>query len=195
MSTFVVEPIPNQKYTGRAIEPEVKVSLSGNPLARNEDFRVRYTDNVNVGTATAKVSGINDYKMFTSTVNFAIISRNISEAEIGSIADQSYKGGEVTPKVKVTYNGKTLREGTDYNVIYTSNESAGTAKATIIGTGNYSGTYTVTFNIVESPAGDNPADEPANNPEENTSFIRTVLNFFMRIIAAFRNLFAGFFTV
>ncbi|MBQ6467741.1 MAG: leucine-rich repeat protein [Clostridia bacterium] len=195
VSTFVVEPIPNQKYTGRVIEPEVKVSLSGNPLARNEDFRVRYTDNVNVGTATAKVSGINGYKMFTSTVNFAIISRNISEAEIGSIADQSYKGGEVTPKVKVTYNGKTLREGTDYNVIYTSNESAGTAKATIIGTGNYSGTHTVTFNIVESPAGDNPADEPGNNPEENTSFIRTVLNFFMRIIAAFRNLFAGFFTV
>ncbi len=195
VSTFIVEPIPNQKYTGRVIEPEVKVSLSGNPLARNEDFRVRYTDNVNVGTAAAKVSGINDYKMFTSTVHFAIISRNISEAEIGSIADQSYKGGEVTPKVKVTYNGKTLREGTDYNVIYTSNDSAGTAKATIIGTGNYSGTYTVTFNIVESPAGDNPADEPGNNPEENTSFIRTVLNFFMRIIAAFRNLFAGFFTV
>ena len=96
--------------TGRNVT-KIKVgdTVSGAPLSKGEDFKVKYSDNINVGTATVKVSGINTYKMFSSIVNFAILTRDISEAEIDSIADQHYTGSEITPALRVIYNGKLLR--------------------------------------------------------------------------------------
>ena len=173
VSTFVVEPIPNQRYTGKDIEPTVSVSVSGAPLSKGVDFKVRYSDNVNAGTANVKVSGINTYKMFTSTVSFVILTRDISEAEIKDIDEQKFTGSAVTPKVRVTYNGKTLREGTDYNVVYSNNTTAGTAKATLTGIGNFSGTAKTEFSIVESSSPitppwhghDEDPEEPVTPPE------------------------------
>ena len=51
--------------------------------------------------------------------------------------------GEIT----VTYNGKVLKEGTDYNVVLRNNTRAGTGTAIITGHGNYSGKRTVKYNI------------------------------------------------
>lgn len=151
VSTFVVAPIPNQKYTGLAIKPNVSVTVGGEKLSRGSDFTVKYYDNINIGTASVRVSGANDYKMFSSTVNFTIITRDISEAFVYSIDEQEYTGSAVTPSLTVTYSGRTLREGKDYTVQYSNNTSAGTAKATIKGCGNFSGTNTVNFTISESP--------------------------------------------
>ena len=151
VSTFVVAPIPNQKYTGLAIKPNVSVTVGGEKLSRGSDFTVKYYDNINVGTASVRVSGANDYKMFSSTVNFTIITRDISEAFVYSIDEQEYTGSAVTPSVTVTYSGRTLREGKDYTVQYSNNTSAGTANAIIKGCGNFSGTNTENFIISESP--------------------------------------------
>ena len=148
------------------------MSVSGKPLSKGEDFKVKYSDNINVGTATVKVSGINAYKMFSSIVNFAILTRDISEAEIDGIANQTYTGSEITPVLKITYNGKTLREGADYNVIYTNNVNPGKAKATVTGIGNFSGTASVEFNIVEN-----------QTPSENEGIAQRVLTFMKNVIA------------
>ncbi len=213
VSTFVVEPIPNQRYTGKDIEPPVSVSVSGAPLSKGVDFKVRYSDNVNAGTASVKVSGINTYKMFASNVSFVILTRDISEAEIKDIDEQKYTGSAVTPKVRVTYNGKALREGTDYNVVYSNNTSVGTAKATLTGIGNFSGTAKTEFSIVESgspitppwhghdedpeepetPPGnpsqpDNPSepgDTPGDDSGDNGSYIMRVLSWFTDTLIPF----------
>ncbi len=187
VSTFVVAPIPNQRYTGKSLEPAVSVTVSGSKLSKGDDFKVKYSDNINVGTATVKVSGINAYKMFTSTVNFAILTRSISEAEIDPVADQSYTGSEITPSVRVIYNGKLLREGKDYNVIYTNNVSAGKAKATVTGIGNFSGTATAEFNITDNGG-------ESNSPFDNAiaaigNFLRTAVNFIIRLFNMFMDLF------
>lgn len=180
VSTFVVAPIPNQRYTGKELEPAVSVTVSGAPLSKGEDFKVKYSDNINVGTATVKVSGINTYKMFSSIVNFAILTRDISEAEIDSIADQHYTGSEITPALRVIYNGKLLREGSDYKVIYTNNTAAGKAKATVTGIGNFSGTTTAEFNITENGG---ETESPI------LTFFRNVASFISRVISFFISLF------
>lgn len=187
VSTFVVAPIPNQRYTGKSLEPAVSVTVSGSKLSKGDDFKVKYSDNINVGTATVKVSGINAYKMFTSTVNFAILTRSISEAEIDPVADQSYTGSEITPALRVIYNGKLLREGKDYNVIYTNNVSAGKAKATVTGIGNFSGTATAEFNITDNGG-------ESNSPFDNAiaaigNFLRTAVNFIIRLFNMLMDLF------
>ena len=53
----------------------------------------------------------------------------------------------ITQSIKVTYGKKTLKNGKDYTVKYSSNKSVGTAKITITGKGSYGGVITKTFKI------------------------------------------------
>jgi hypothetical protein len=51
------------------------------------------------------------------------------------------------PAVTVTYQGKTLKNGTDYSVAITDNTMPGTATVTVTGMGQYRGTKTASFTI------------------------------------------------
>jgi len=66
-----------------------------------------------------------------------------------SVDSATYTGSAVKPAVKVTYNSKTLVNGTDYTLSYSDNDKVGTGKVTITGKGSYSGTRTVSFTISE----------------------------------------------
>ncbi len=61
----------------------------------------------------------------------------------------TYTGSAIKP-VTVKDGDKTLTVGTDYTISYTSNTSAGTAKFTITGIGDYTGTYSGTFTIAKA---------------------------------------------
>ena len=53
----------------------------------------------------------------------------------------------LTPTVKVTLDGDSLTEGTDYVVVHELNNAPGTASTHVIGIGRYVGTYTQEYNI------------------------------------------------
>ena len=57
-----VSDIPDQTYTGSAIEPKVTVTLDGKKLVLGVDYTVSYANNVEVGTAVATIVGIGDYE-------------------------------------------------------------------------------------------------------------------------------------
>ena len=50
------------EYDGKAKTPAVTVTLNGKTLTRDTDYTVSYKDNVEPGTATVTVKGINKYK-------------------------------------------------------------------------------------------------------------------------------------
>ena len=54
--------IPSAVYTGEGITPEVNVTLDDVQLISGTDFSVSYIDNINVGTATAIVTGQGNYQ-------------------------------------------------------------------------------------------------------------------------------------
>ena len=58
-------------YTGNACEPEVTVIVDGTTLEQGTDYTVEYTDNINAGTASAKVTLIGNYSG-TASKNFTI---------------------------------------------------------------------------------------------------------------------------
>lgn len=62
-----------------------------------------------------------------------------------------YTGREITPSVTVSVNGKTLTQGTDYDVQYTNNINVGVATITVVpkGSNGYVGTST-TFEITKA---------------------------------------------
>ena len=65
-----------------------------------------------------------------------------------SATTYEYTGSAITPKVKVTYGGKTLKNGTDYTVKYSSGRKLpGTYKVAVAFKGNYSGSKTLSFSV------------------------------------------------
>lgn len=78
---------------------------------------------------------------------------SISKAKIGTIKQQYYTGKKLTPAVKVSYKGKTLKAGKDYKVSYKNNKAIGKAQVTITGMGAYNNTVKKYFKIVvKAPA-------------------------------------------
>ena len=58
-----------------------------------------------------------------------------------------YTGKAITPSVKLAYQNKTLKKGTDYTVSYSDNVKIGTGKIVVTGKGSYTGTKKLSFKI------------------------------------------------
>lgn len=72
---FYVEPIADQTYTGSALEPTPVVTFnSTTPLTLGEDYKLLYSNNIEVGTATITIIGINNYTGKTATASFNIVA-------------------------------------------------------------------------------------------------------------------------
>ena len=144
-------------YGGKAKTPSVTVKLDGKTLALNTDYTVSYSNNINVGTAKATVTGTGNYTG-SKTAEFTITKApeqpkkiDISKASITlSKTSYTYDGKAKTPSATVKLNGKMLALNTDYTVSYSNNTKVGTAKATMTGKGNYTGSKSVNFTIVKA---------------------------------------------
>ena len=132
-------------YDGKAKKPGVTVKLNGKTLKNGTDYTVSYSNNTKVGTATVKITGKGNY---TGSVSKTYsIKNNFKKATISGISTKAFTGKNITQNITVKYNGKTLKNGTDYTVSYSNNKSIGTATVKITGKGSYTGTITKTFKI------------------------------------------------
>ena len=75
-------------------------------------------------------------------------AKNVQDAWIEWIADQTWTGSAIEPTVYVMDGETELVLNTDYTVAYSNNVETGTATVTVTGIGNYGGTATKTFTIV-----------------------------------------------
>lgn len=154
--------IASAVFTGFEVRPTPTVTYDKVTLSSGTDFTVEYRNNVNVGTATAVISGKGAYGG-TKTVTFRISQRDIGLGRIAKIADQNWTGKSVTPALNVLDNGRTLTSGTDYTATYANNVEKGTASVTVTGKGNYLGTLSATFTIVTPQFPDVPKTHWAYN--------------------------------
>ena len=132
-------------YDGKAKTPSVTVKVGGKTLKNDTDYTVSYSNNIKVGTAKVTITGKGNY---TGTISKTYsIKNDFKKATISGISNKSYTGKNITQSITVKYNGKTLKNGTDYTVSYSSNKNIGTATVKIAGKGSYTGTITKTFKI------------------------------------------------
>ena len=132
-------------YDGKAKKPGVTAKLNGKTLKNGTDYTVSYSNNTKVGTAKVTITGKGNY---TGSVSKTYsIKNNFKKATISGISNKSYTGKNITQSITVKYNGKTLKNGTDYTVSYSSNKNIGTATVKVTGKGSYAGTITKTFKI------------------------------------------------
>lgn len=97
---------------------------------------VSYVDTTNVNGRRTKVQ------------NTSEVQNKIS---ISSVDNQTYTGKQIVPDLTVTFNGKVLTQGVDYDVEFatgTDNINVGTVAFVVVLKGNYEGTAEGTFQIV-----------------------------------------------
>ena len=132
-------------YDGKAKKPGVTVKLNGKTLKNGTDYTVFYSNNTKVGTAKVTITGKGNY---TGSVSKTFkIKNNFKKATVSGISTKAFTGKNITQSITVKYNGKTLKNGTDYTVSYSNNKKIGTATVKIAGKGSYTGTITKTFKI------------------------------------------------
>ncbi|MBR3306784.1 MAG: hypothetical protein IKI75_05970, partial [Lachnospiraceae bacterium] len=99
---------PKPEYTGSAVTPKVLGYCGNELLTEGVDYSVKYSKNVNAGTAEAKISGKGDYNG-EETLNFTIAPKKLSD-ESGAPAEGIVVTGLVvqgtgTVKPRLIYNG------------------------------------------------------------------------------------------
>lgn len=96
------------------------------------------------------ISGRSDMNfMYLEEKPAATQTRSIANCQI-TVAEAVYDGeANYEPEVTVTYNGKKLIQGTDYELGYINNRAVGTAYAYVKGTGQYADYQTVPFEIMQ----------------------------------------------
>ena len=138
-------------YNGSAKKPSVSVTYDGKPLSTSYDYTVSYEDNINAGTAKAIITGKGIWSG-TITKEFTINPADISGSARVTLSPTSCvcDGTPKEPDTTVTYSGKTLTKGTDYDVEYTNNVYLGKATATVTGKGNYTGSKSADFQMTHT---------------------------------------------
>ena len=132
-------------YDGKAKTPSITVKVGEKTLKKDTDYTVSYSNNTKVGTAKVTITGKGNY---TGSVSKTYsIKNNFKKATVSGISTKAFTGKNITQSITVKYNGKTLKNGTDYTVSYSNNKKIGTATVKIIGKGSYTGTATKTFKI------------------------------------------------
>ncbi len=158
--------IGDYTYTGAAIKPEPNVYFGSVLLTPGVDYTYSYKNNIsaartkNEPTVTVKLKG--NYAG-TCTATFAInpadIGYDVTVNNVSAVGKLNKKTGvysEQLLKPVLTFNGKTLKAGTDYDLWYLDDdpnayEAPGIWPITIVGKGNYTGEI-IADEIIADPA-------------------------------------------
>ena len=135
-------------YDGTAKNPAV--IYNGITLLENTDYTVKYSNNVDVGTVKATITGINNYSG-TAVKEFKITPIKFDDKKVSVSLEKSsfvYNGQSITPVVYVAYNHNNLIQNTDFTATYSNNNAPGVATVKITGIGNYSGSISRTYIIL-----------------------------------------------
>ena len=145
-------------YNGSPCTVPIILVYNGTTLIEGKDYTVKFTNNVNVGTAGIYIDGIGNF-CDTRTQAFPILSKDINQCTVNAdLSDKTYNFKPITPTVTVfdPERNCNLVNGTDFDIKYTDNIDPGTATVTVTGKGNYTGTCELHF-IIKAPAVTKPA--------------------------------------
>lgn len=131
----IVEGVEDRPYTGKKIRiPKIKLSYQGKKLIKDLDFKIKYHDNVSIGTASCEIKGLGIYHG-TKVINFKI-KKNMKKTKAKLDGDNlTVKDGD-----------KILKEGEDYS-IERIDYGVDVEKIAINGIGEYTGQKGILIDI------------------------------------------------
>ena len=143
-------------YTGSEQHPQVKLAFNGTTLVEGTDYTTSFNGGTGVGDYAVTIKGAGSHYTGTITKTFSIAAKALADDMLStdSLAF-TYNGSEQKPTVTLTFNDKTLAEGTDYDVAVSGSSGspidAGSYTLTVTGKGNFAGSLERTFKINKAP--------------------------------------------
>jgi len=137
-----------QIYSGSTLTPATISYSEGWRGERVEDSAITYSQNTDVGTASASV----EIEGETITTTFEICPEHIESATITlNPTSGNYNGTEQKPDISVSYGGALLTENTDYTLSWDKSglKNADHYTVTITGMGNFAYETQKTFDITQ----------------------------------------------
>ena len=170
MASGLTVRVSDETYTGSRIQPEPVVSDGGKALVHGRDYVCAWRSNVNAGTGHVKVTGRGAYAGLQASADFRIAPSSARDMKVEGV-DAAYActGKPITPKPRVTFHGKTLKERRDYDLSYTHNVDPGTASVEIRAKRNLVGSATVAFKIVKGESKEPASKSTAAKAEPKPS--------------------------
>ena len=153
---ITVTPSAGQSKTYGATEPVFAYSSSETGATFTGALARETGDNV--GTYAYTLGSLSAGTNYTLTLNnnadkFKITAKDASALNAAlSVTSYVYDGAAKEPAVTITDGKTTLVKGVDYTVAYSNNKDAGTAKAAVTYTSNYSGSKELAFTITAKDA-------------------------------------------
>ncbi|SFA96776.1 hypothetical protein SAMN05216249_1061, partial [Acetitomaculum ruminis DSM 5522] len=136
-------------YTGKALKPEVTVTVNGQKLTVEKDYIITYTNNINAGTAKVTIEGIGDYEgSITKTFKIKKASQSITTAFIS-------KKVNATKTTNYSISAKKAQGSLSYKVASTPKKAANFISVNSKGVitlkkGAYEGTYKIKITAKET---------------------------------------------
>lgn len=172
LSKVSIAKIPDQIYKNELVDKtqnigivpdKLQVTYQNKPLiqsidnGKTGDFTVSYTNNMQIGTATATITAVEGSAYAGSkSITYKITGTNINKAKVEGLLPKTYTGIESDVwqnNVTLTVNNTLLKESKDngitgdYIVSYNNTSKAGTASIQFQGINAYSGTLKKTYKI------------------------------------------------
>ena len=101
-------------YTGSSIKPKTTVTLGKQKLTSGSDYKVTYSNNKKAGTATVKITGINNY-YGTISVTFQIVSKSTDKPQ--NTAVRTFSDAHNVYTVNKTGSTVTLKKTRSRNIV------------------------------------------------------------------------------
>jgi hypothetical protein len=146
VTAAMIDDIDNQTYNGSAITPTLTVKDGTTTMVLNTDYSVDYEDNVNVGSATATITGEGNYKG-TASKTFTIDPKTLT-ADMVTLSSESFEYNGATQKPEVTVADGTALTANDYTITNNGGVEVGKYDVVVTAKGNYTGEVTKQFEIV-----------------------------------------------
>ena len=147
---------PEYTYTGSSITPSVTVKDGKKTLVSGKDYKIEYSDNRNVGTASVTIKGIGGY--YKSIYReFEIVQADIAKVAEFNVKSSKWDGVQrledfASKNITLKSKGVTLKQSVDYYA-YTyshwddSKDLTGEFTVSVQGEGNYTGSIDKKFYV------------------------------------------------
>jgi len=106
----VIAKIADQTFTGKALAPAVKVTVSGKTLT-TADYAVAYTNNTKIGTATVTITGKGAYAGGSKTATFKVVAPKV--AKLTGVKIKAAKKAFTLSWKKASVTGYQIKYTTD----------------------------------------------------------------------------------
>ena len=171
-NTEITLPDTSYTYSGSAKEPAVTVTYNGKPLIRDTDYKLSYSNNINVGTAIVTVQGIGRYTGI-ATKSFMILPGKTTRGDMFNLANNVKVTWKEVPGAKYY---KVYRFGVKDPVIVTTGLVGWDKQPGLVNGKKY--TYKIVASLTGKgdPSGDSPLSYSKVMYRLKTVVIRSVKN-------------------